>query len=153
MALPFQGMSKSDIETGIIAQIEIAYQAGSPSYVNAGDVERCAVTANVLSMRADPSDTDLPYAFEFTVDFALVQTDASAEIASMTSTSGTGVYRQAVQLKLTYVTGRVLTLGSDSDYPLYLLLNYSNGDAQGSQRIEGSGRTIEPITSFPGKVS
>lgn len=153
MALLFQGLSKADIETGIITKVEMAYQSGTPSYVDVGDFERCDISVNTLTMPSDPSNSDLPYAMEFDVSFAIVQTGASTEIGAMTSATGTGALLQAVQLRITYITGRVLTLGAVTAYPMLVNMNYTNGGADGAQKIECTGHTIEPLTAFPGKVS
>jgi len=151
MALTFQGVSISDIDSGIITKIEIAEQGGS--YQVAGDFTGASIQVNPLSMRSDPSDSELVYALEFVCSFTLVQTDSSQEIAAMNGTSGTGLYETDVEVKFTFLSGRTITLGSVTAYPMRLTLAYQSGGEDGAQKIECNGRTIEPFTSFPSKVA
>ena len=153
MALTFQGISKSDIETGIIGKIEIAIQDGSPSYVDAGDFTHPQISIEPLSMKSDPSGSDLVYALRFSFSFSIVQTLKTAELAAMAGVADTGVYETDVQIKYTYLSGRVVTLGSITAYPLRMLMTYTNGSESEAQRIDCTGTTIEPISSIAAKVA
>lgn len=153
MALTFQGLSKTDIETGIISKLEIATQAGSPSYLDAGDFRDANIRFEAMTRPTDPAGTLRTYALRFTISFTLVQTKKTAELAAMAGTSGTGLFETDVQIKATYISGRVITLGSITAYPMRLVMNYDSGGEDESQYIECSGQTIEPITSVAAKVA
>lgn len=153
MALTFQGYSKSDISSGIVAKIEIAIQAGSPSYLVVGDFTPPTINIEPLSMPSDPSGSDLVYALKYSFSFSIVQTKKTAELAAMAGTASTGLFQTDVQLKFTYLDGRVVTLGSVTANPLRVLLSYTNGGEEESQRIDVSGQTIEPITSLAAKIA
>lgn len=153
MALTFQGFSKTDIQTGIVSKIEIAVQSGTPSYLSVGDILSTEITVEGLTIPCDPSGSELTYALRFSVSFQLSQTKKTAELAAMAGTSGTGLFETDVQLKITYLSGRVLTLGSITAYPMRVTMSYTNGTEDGAQLITVSGTTIEPITALDAKVA
>ena len=152
MALTFQGMSKTDIETGIITKIEIAEQDASPSYQNVGDFTTPSIDVTPLTMPSDPSGSEKVYALQFEFSFEIVQTKKTAELAALAGTSGTGLYETDVQIKFTYATGRTMTLGSVTAYPMRVIPSYTNGTEEEAQKIPIKGQTIEPITSLAAKV-
>jgi len=153
MALTFQGVSKSDILSGVVAKIEIATQAGSPSYQDVGLFEPPQISIEDLSMPSDPSGSPLVYALRFSFSFTIVQTKKTAELAAMAGTSGTGLYETDVQIKFTMIDGRTWTLGSVTTYPMSVNASYSSGTEADAQKIAISSSTIEPITSVAAKVS
>lgn len=150
MALTFQGISKTDIETGIISKIEIAIQGGS--YLNVGDFTPPSITVTPLSVPSDPAGTEKVYALRFEFSFEIVQTKKTAELAALAGTANTGLYETDVEVKFTYATGRTLTLGAVTAYPMRVVPSYDIGTEDGSQKIPITGRTIEPITVLAAKV-
>lgn len=153
MALTFQGLSKGDIDTGIVTKIEIAAQSGTPSYLDAGDFTDCVITIEGLTMPHE-GGTMLTYALRFSASWSLVQTLKTAELAAMAGTSGTGIYETDVQIKFTLATGRTITLGAVTGVPMRMTMDYTNdGTIDGVQNIPCSCSTIEPYANFAAKVA
>jgi len=153
MALTFQGMKKEDIVSGIIAKIEIAASTASTTWADVGDFTPPVITVKGLTMPCDPSGSLLTYALDLSFSFSIVQTLKTAELAAMAGTAGTGMYETDVLVKFTYLSGRTLTLGAVAAAPLRITMDYTNGSEEEAQRIDVTGRTVEPITSFGAKVA
>ena len=152
MALTFQGPVKSSELWGICTKIEARQQA-TGSFVNVGRFSNFTFTLNPLSMKGDPANTDYVHAVQYVVAFSLHQTGKSNEVAMLTGTAGTGLFQTDMELKLTFVSGTVITLGAVSGYPLRLVAGYTTGSEEESARIPIKAENIEPITAFPTKVA
>jgi len=153
MALTFQGIKKSDITSGIVAKIEIAAATASTTWVDVGDFTPPQINVKGLTQASDPSGSLITYALDFSFSFSIVQTLKTAELAAMAGTAGTGIYETDVLVRFTYLTGRTLTLGAVVSAPMRITLDYTNGGEEEAQRIDVTGRTIEPITSLGAKVT
>jgi hypothetical protein len=153
MALTFQGISVSDIQSGIIVKVEMAASVASTTWFNVGDHTPVQLYVNGLTMPSDPSGSLLTYALDFNFSFSIVQTKKTAEIAAMAGTSGTGLYETDVLVRFTFMDGRVITLGAVATAPLRVTADYTNGSDEEAQRIDITGRTIEAITALAGKIA
>ena len=153
MALTFQGLSKSDIDSGMIVKIEFAAATASTTWFVVGDFTPPQLNVRGLTQPCDPSGSLLTYALEFSFSFAAVQSKKTAELAAMAGTAGTGLYETDALVRFTYIDGRTITLGAVAAAPMRVTADYTNGSEEEAQRIEFTGRTIEPITAFAAKVT
>lgn len=151
MAITFQGVSKADILAGVITKAEVR-QAATGSFVGFGRIGDVALEVNPLFKYGDPSNTKYVHALQYRVSFEILQTKKTAELAAMAGTAGTGLYETDVEIKLTYVGGRTVTLGAAAGYPLRAVLSFaSTGD--GAQIVRLEAENTEPITSLAAKVA
>ena len=149
MALPFVGKVKSSAGAGLVSKVEIRQQ-GTGSFLDCGLQRNATVNVDPVAMKGDPAGTNYVQYLRFSFQFDLIQT-GSAELSALAGTAGTGLYDTDVEVKFTFVTGRTLTLGAVSGYPLRLVAGYKN-DTE-IQVIPCSGETLEPVTSFNAKVA
>lgn len=147
--LTFQGVSIADINWGLITGIEVR-EAGTGTFESAGKIEAPHVRMQVLSKPGDPSATMIPYALKYTVRFDVLQTKTSAEVALLDATA---LFGTDVEVRVSYASGRKITLGAAAGYPLRLTAGWESGDMEKAQIIQVEGTNIEPLSSFPGKVS
>lgn len=152
MALSFQGVSLGDINWGLIKSIEVRPQ-GSGSFVSVGEFVNAKTVMNVLVDRGDPSNMEYPYAVEYMLTFDLLQTAAAAELAMISATPGTGLYTTDVEIKITYATGRTITLGTQTTAPCRIIPAYDSGGDGGAQLLPCRVSNIESLGSLPGKVA
>lgn len=150
MALGLQGISKSDIELGLVTKIEIRQQ-GTGSFLDVGRFRGLRLVVTPISEPGDPSDTMHVYAMEYRVAFDLFQTDVAKELTLLAGTAGTGLYETDVEVKLTYLSGRTITLGAVTASPLRLVPRLSGEDEDDPLIIPCEGQNIEPITTFVAK--
>ncbi len=154
MALTFQGISKSDILSGVIVKIEIAALTASTTWQDVGDFFMPNPISIVgLTQESDPAGSSVTYALDISFSFEIVQTKKTAELAALAGTAGTGLYETDVLVRFTYIDGRVLTFGAAAGAPMRVTADYTSGGEDAAQRIPVSGRTIEAITSIAAKVA
>lgn len=153
MALTFQGVSKSDIQSGIIVKIEMAAQTASTTWFDVGDFTPPVISVTPLTMPSDPSGSELAYALDFSFSFSIVQSKKTAELAAIAGTAGTGLLETDVLVRFTYIDGRTLTLGAATAAPMRVIPTYTNGSEEESQKIDITGRTIEAIDTLGAKFS
>jgi hypothetical protein len=152
MALTFQGMSKADIEWSLATKLE-ARQAGTGSFVDVGVFGDFSMTIDPLSKPGDPANTEYVYAVRYAGSFNLWQTDKTKEIAMLAGVAGTGLYDTDMELKVTFIGGRVITLGAASGYPLRLVAGYVTGRGDGPTLIPVKFANTEPVTSVAAKIA
>jgi choline dehydrogenase-like flavoprotein len=147
--LTFQGTSIADINWGLITGIEVR-EALTGTFVATGRIESPHLSMRALARPGDPSATMIPYAVKYTVRFDMLQTSASAEIALLDAAT---LFGTDVEVRVAYASGRKITLGAVTGYPLRLVAGWESGDDGKAQIIQVEGTNIEPLTSFPGKVA
>lgn len=152
MALTLQGFHKASIFTGLITLAEVR-QAGSGSFLGLGRIGEVHLSVTPLTKKGDPANTDYVHAIRYAVEFDMLQTKKTAELAAMAGTAGTGLYETDVEIKVTYATGRAITLGAASGYPLRAVLSFGSSGSDGAQMVHLRAENDEPITSFAAKVS
>lgn len=152
MALTFQGVDVSAINWGLITSIKVRQQ-GTGTLTSVGEFSDAQIKMKPLTKEGEPGATDIAYAIEYQLSFNLLQTETNAEIAMLTGTAGTGLFETDVEIEIGFVNGRKITLGTVTAYPLRMVVNYEGGDFEKSEEIVCTAHNIEPITSFPGKVS
>lgn len=150
MSFSFQGISKADIVSGHVTQIEIGY---SSSYQDVGRFRNARLNVGVIDDEGSPSGSMYVSALVFDVGFEIMQTDKVKELAMMAGTAGTGIYESDVQVRFTYGSGRIITLGAVAGYPLRLAMRLQTGNTDDSQYIVCEGTNIEPITALAAKVT
>lgn len=152
MALTFQGISKADIEHSLAVKIE-ARQAGTGSFVDVGVFSDFAMTIDPLAKAGDPANTEYVYAVRYAGSFNLMQTDRTKEIAMLAGVAGTGLFDTDMELKITFISGRTITLGAASGYPLRLIAGYASGRGDGAAIIPVRFANTEPVSSVAAKVA
>lgn len=152
MALGTQGQVKAAIQWGLIVKIELRkYNTGS--FVDVGRMKNANFVAEPLSMPGDPTGTDHVYALKYVVSFDMLQSGITKELTLLAGTDGTGLYETNMECKLTYASGRTVTLGAVANYPLRLTPRFNSGPMDDAQTIPVTGQNIEPLTSFVAKVA
>lgn len=152
MGLTFQGVHKEDIEHSLAVKIE-ARQMGTGSFVDVGVFADFAMTIDPVAKTGDPSNTEYVYAVRYAGSFSLYQSDKTKELAMLAGTAGTGLYDTDMELKVTFITGRTITLGAATGYPLRLVPGYATGRGDGPALIPIRFQNTEPITSVGAKVA
>lgn len=152
MALVFQGVSKSDITWAAVTDVKIRPQ-GSGSLTSVGRINGLRLSVTPLSTLGDPSATAIVYAVKYSVAFEILQTDKAKEIAMLVGVSGTGLHETDIEIQLVFVTGRTITLGTVTGYPLRGVFTYIAPNEDESQKILVEAENMEPIANFPAKVA
>lgn len=149
MALTFQGVSIADINWGLITGLEVREQ-GTGSFTSVGRFDGARISMQVLTKQGDPAATEIAYAVRYTVRFNLLQTKAAAEVAML---NAGGLLDTDVEVRATYASGRTITLGAVTSYPLRLVPGLETGEEERAQIIPLAGTNIEPFTAITAKVS
>lgn len=152
MALTFQGISKADIEHSLAVKIE-ARQAGTGSFVDVGVFSDFAMTIDPLSKPGDPANTEYVYALRYAGSFNLYQSKKTGELAMVAGVAGTGLFDTDMELKITFIGGRTITLGALAGYPMRLVPGYTSGRGDGPALIPVRFSNTEPISSVAAKVA
>lgn len=153
MSIPALSPSKPSINFGHVVKIEVRQQ-GTGSLQDVGSFSGCTGSVTSLSQECDPAGSQQVYAHEYQISFSLIQTGKTTELAAfMAGVAATGFLETDAELKLTFIGGRTLTLGSATGYPLRLVAVYNLGDASTAQSIDCTGTVLEPITALSGKVA
>jgi len=147
--LTFQGISLADINWGLIKDIEVR-EAGTGAFVSVGKIDAPFLRMQALTKAGDPAATQIAYAVKYTVRFDILQTAAASEIALIDAAA---LFGTDVETRVTFASGRKITLGAAAGYPLRLVPGFESGDEGKAQIIQVEGSNVEPLTSFPGKVS
>lgn len=151
MAIPFQGSSFSDISSGLITGIEVRAQ-GSGSFISTGEFSDATVQIEPIAYPGE-GGTPVVQAIRCACSFTLKQSKATAEIAVMAGTSGTGLYDTDVEIRFTFATGRKITLGAVSGYPMRLTASYDSGGEQDAQQLRCKAENVELYTAVSAKFS
>jgi len=152
MAIPVQGTSFADISAAVISTIEVRPQ-GSGSFVSVGAINSPKLLIEALS---DPGEngSKVVYAVKYSLTFEVVQTKKTAELtAFMSGTTAQGLFDTDVELKITFASGRVITLGAVTNYPLRVVTIYDAGNEEGSEILRCSAENVELYDTFLAKVA
>ncbi len=152
MALTFQGLHKEDVDWALARTIEVRQQ-GTGSFVSVGAFRDFAMTIDALTRTGDPANTEYVYAVEYSGSFNLLQSDRTKELAMLAGVAGTGLFDTDVEIKVTFASGRVITLGAVSGYPLRLIPGYVTGREDDAAIIPCRFANREPVSSVGAKVA
>lgn len=152
MALTFQGFKKSAIRWGLCTNASVR-PVGSGTFTSIGAVRNVNVAMEPVGKPGDPSGSLQVQYLHYTVQFDMLQTDAaSAELAMLAGTSGTGLYETDIEIKFTFASGRTLTLGAASGYTCRMVPGWSAGSDDDAEFLPVTVESFEPITGFNTKV-